>query len=113
MPKKDQLILISIREAINKILSFSDSFSEADQFYYDEKSFDAAMMNFIIIGEMVQRLSDDFKSIHAEIKWPKIWKFRNIIAHDYFGIDAEEVWQIIQKHIPELKAEIEKILKNI
>ncbi|MCK4677907.1 MAG: hypothetical protein KAT48_07230 [Bacteroidales bacterium] len=68
MLKKDQLILISVREAINKILNFSDPFSEADQFYYDEKSFDAVMMNFIIIGEMVQRLSDDFKSKHSEIK---------------------------------------------
>ncbi|MCK4677906.1 MAG: DUF86 domain-containing protein [Bacteroidales bacterium] len=42
-----------------------------------------------------------------------MWKFRNIIAHDYFGIDAEEVWQIIQKHIPELKVDIEKFLTNI
>ena len=113
MLKKDQLVLISIREAIDKILKFSDPFSNADQFYYDEKSFDAVMMNFIIIGEMVQRLSNEFKAKYSEIEWPKIWKFRNIIAHDYFGIDAEEVWQIIKKHIPELKSEVEKILTNI
>jgi uncharacterized protein with HEPN domain len=112
MPTRDRLILISISDAVNKILIYSNPYKDADHFYNDEKSFDAVMMNFIIIGEMVQRLSDEFKSMHREIEWPKIWKFRNIIAHDYFGIDAEEVWQIIQSHIPELKGDIENILAS-
>lgn len=60
-------------------------------FMYNERDFDASMMNFIIIGEMVSRLSDKFIEENSQIDWFKIRGFRNIVAHDYFGIDAEEV----------------------
>ena len=69
------------------------------------------MMNFVVIGEMVDKLSDDFKKDNYQIEWIKIKGFRNIVAHDYFGIDAEEVWQIIKNMIPKLKADIQKLLQ--
>jgi len=52
-------------------------------------------MNFIIIGEMVTKVSEEFKNTYIKIDWKRIKDFRNFVAHDYFGIDAEEVWQII------------------
>ena len=67
------------------------------------------MMNFVVIGEMIEKLSEDFKDNHPTIEWQKIKGFRNIVAHDYFGIDAEEVWQIIKNKIPELKEDISRI----
>ena len=78
----------------------------------DYRNFDATMMNFVVIGEMVDKLSEDFKNHHPEIEWQKIKGFRNIVAHDYFGIDAEEVWQIIINKIPKLKTDIQSIIKN-
>ncbi len=57
-------------------------------------------MNFVIIGESVLRLDSDFIENNAQIEWYKIREFRNLIAHDYFGIDVEEVWDIIQSKIP-------------
>lgn len=54
------------------------------------------MMNFVVIGEMVDKISDEFKKSLSNIEWIKIKGFRNIVAHDYFGIDAEEVLQIIK-----------------
>ena len=59
---------------------------------------------------MVDKISDNFKKQHPEINWIKIKGFRNIVAHDYFGIDAEEVWQIIRNKIPELRQDIKKLL---
>lgn len=47
----------------------------------------------------------------SEKDWAKIKTFRNIIAHNYFGVDAEEVWQIIQLQLPEFKKQVSKILK--
>ncbi len=70
------------------------------------------MMNFVVIGEMINKLSDEFKNTHPEIEWIKIKGFRNVVAHDYFGIDAEEVWQIIIYKIPSLKADIQ-LLNNL
>ena len=68
------------------------------------------MMNFVVIGEMVDKLSNEFKKKHHEIEWTNIKGFRNIVAHDYFGIDAEEVWQIIKNKIPALKTDIKSLL---
>lgn len=68
------------------------------------------MMNFVIIGEMVAKLSESFKEQYSEIEWYKIKGLRNIAAHDYFGIDAEEVWQIIQNNLPPRKRFIQKLI---
>ena len=69
-------------------------------------------MNFIIIGEAVARLPEELKAREAHIPWPKIKGLRNIVAHDYFGVDAEEVWQIIKDYLPELQKEIQLLLKR-
>ena len=64
-------------------------------------------MNFIVIGEMADKLSDDFKlKTQENVDWLKIKSFRNIIAHNYFGVDAEEVWQIVHDYLPGLKSHV-------
>ena len=71
------------------------------------------MMNFIVIGEMADKLSDEFiDSTEGQIEWFKIRGLRNIIAHNYFGIDAEEIWQIIQDSLLLLDAILVKIIKE-
>lgn len=67
-------------------------------------------MNFVVIGEMVNKLSERFRKDYSSINWSKVKDFRNIIAHNYFGIDAEEVWQIIKNDLPKLKDDINRIL---
>jgi len=113
MFEKEKYNLIAILEAINKIQNYSSSFSDADEFFANEKDFDAVLMNFIIIGEMVVRMSNEFINKYNKIDWSKIKGFRNLVAHNYFGIDAEEVWQIIKDKIPALKEEIEKIITSL
>ncbi len=99
-------------DSIQKIQLYSSKFDNADEFFEDTLSFDATMMNFIIIGEMVEKLSDDLVSkTNQDINWLKVKSFRNIIAHNYFGIDAEEVWQIINGSLISLKIELEKLIQ--
>ena len=112
MLTKDRDCLINIIEAIEKINNYTDSFGSAESFYNDSKSFDAVLMNFVVIGEMVSKLSNKFISEHSEIEWWKIKGLRNIVAHDYFGVDAEEVWQIIHKHLYILEKYIRKIINQ-
>ena len=109
MLTKDQHCIESILEAIDKILEYTSGFDNADEFNEDYRNFDATMMNFVVIGEMIEKISEDFKNTNPAIEWQKIKGFRNIVAHDYFGIDAEEVWQIIKNKIPKLKEDILKI----
>ncbi len=110
MSEKDKANLLNILDSCNKVASFAAGLSNADDFYEDLKSFDAVLMNFIIIGEAVGRLSFDFKHENSHVPWIQIKQFRNIVAHDYFGVDAEEVWQIVQNHIPKLKTDVINIL---
>lgn len=110
MQTKDQLCLESILESTDRIIEYTSGFDSADDFNNDYRNFDATMMNFVVIGEMVVKLSDDFKRDHTNIEWIRVKGFRNIVAHDYFGIDAEEVWQIIKDKIPSLKSEIQRLI---
>lgn len=113
MPSMSHNILFNLSaliEAIEKIKLYSHEFDNADAFYHDQKSFDASMMQFVVIGEIISRLDENFKESHTEIPWQKIKDFRNIIAHDYFGIDADEIWDIINNKLLPLKSEILKLL---
>lgn len=110
MLTKDRHCLESIIEAIDKIIEYTSDIKSVDDFNNDNMAFDATMMNFVVIGEMVEKISEYLKRDHPELEWTKIKGFRNIIAHDYFGIDAEEVWQIIKNKIPKLKTDIQGLL---
>ncbi|MCG3166171.1 MAG: hypothetical protein POELPBGB_01947 [Bacteroidia bacterium] len=111
-PENNKLALLSMLEAIQKIEKFSSDLETWQDLKNDLESFDACLLNFVIIGEMVLRLEPDFMSSHPEIEWHKIRGFRNLVAHDYFGIDPEEVWGIIENKIPQLKTFITKFIEQ-
>jgi len=104
--------LLAILDAIEKIERYSKPFANDDDFYHDELSFDATMMQFIVIGEMVAKISDTYKEDHTGIPWKEVKNFRNIVAHDYFGIDPTEIWSIIVTHIPKLKTQITLLIET-
>ena len=56
-------------------------------------------MNFIIIGEAVSRIDIEILDLYDDVEWSKIKGFRNLVAHNYFGVDADEVWQIIKNEL--------------
>jgi len=96
MHDQDTALLELILQSIVRIFEYSKQIESAEEFIKDYKSYDAAMMNFITLGESVGKLSELFKEENKHIEWSKIYAFRNIIAHDYFGIDEYEVWKIIK-----------------
>jgi len=110
---KQRAILSNILISINNIEEFTQAFSNASEFNDNIALFDATIMNFIIIGEMTSKLGDDIKDKYTYIDWSKIIAFRNILAHNYFGIDEEEVWQIIKEDLPVLKNNVHLILNEI
>ncbi len=109
MLKKDSMLVYNILEATGKIIRFSSGFKDYREMQDDSVSFDAILMNFIIVGEMANKLSDEFKNSVPSIEWRKIIAFRNIIAHEYFGVDPEEVWEIIHSKVPHLIDELKKV----
>ena len=75
----------------------------------DRKTADAVVRNLEILGEAANRLPGDFKQRYADIPWPKIVGLRHRIVHDYFDIDLEIVWQIIQQELTPFKAQLDQL----
>jgi uncharacterized protein with HEPN domain len=96
-----ELLIDDIIESCYKIRDYTKDIS-FDVFVSDQKTIDAVVRNFEIIGEAANRLPDEYKNIHTEIDWFRIRGFRNRIVHDYFGIDYSIVWQIKETYLPQL-----------
>jgi len=102
------LLLDDICEAIDRIEQYISGMS-FDVFSKDRKSVDAVVRNLEIIGEASNRLPADFKDSHSQIEWHKVVGLRHRIVHEYFGIDLQIVWQILQKDLPSLRQAISQI----
>jgi len=97
-------------ESATKILDYTSGLS-FQQFEIDNKTIDAVIRNFEIIGEASNRIDGDFKVHNSQIEWAKMRGFRNRIVHDYFGIDLEIVWSIVQDDIEELIYQLKELHK--
>ena len=78
---------------------------------HDDRTYDAILRNLEIIGEATKHISEESKSHYPRVKWRKIGDFRNIVAHNYFGVSDEIVWDVIENEIPPLLEQI-KIMLN-
>ncbi len=109
MSKRSDLLLVEdIVEAIEKIERYVLNM-EWDTFQADERTCDAVVRNLEIIGEASNRLSPEFRQRNTSIDWFKIVGLRHRIVHGYFGVDLAIIWQIIQRDLPDLKSELQKI----
>jgi uncharacterized protein with HEPN domain len=93
------LLLEDMLESASKILSYTAGL-DYEQFISDNKTIDATVRNFEIIGEAANRIPDDYKLLHPEIEWRRIIGLRNRIIHEYFGIDYQILWDIKEQFIP-------------
>ena len=71
---------------------------------------DAVLRNLQTMTESTQRLSDTLTATHPDVEWRRIIAFRNVLVHDYLGIDLERVWEIIQRDVPTFKGDISAML---
>lgn len=110
MHNKDYYILLSMLEPISKIEKYTSGYNSADELYENDRDFDAAMMNFIVLGETTGKLSDEFRRKNSQINWNKIYGLRNIIAHHYFGINVDIIWQILKTDLPAFKNQIQNLI---
>lgn len=113
MSSKDRANLLAILDAIDRINEYTKAVDSPQEFYKSSVVFDATLMNFINIGEMADRLSKPLRDRHVDVDWQKVKDFRNLVAHDYLGVDAEEVWQIIKNDLPILRSSVNNILAEL
>jgi uncharacterized protein with HEPN domain len=110
--KGDIARLQHIQEAIAEIENYKRNRNFID-FTSNSMFRFACIKQLEIIGEASNHISDETQQEFSEIQWAQIVGMRNIFIHEYFGVDINIVWEIIEFDIPELKTKITEILKNM
>lgn len=108
--RSDRERLLDILDAITKIEKYSAR--GRDEFERNELIQTWVVHQLQIIGEAASKISEAMQSAHSEILWANIVAMRNIIVHEYFGIDQDEVWSTIEHDVPDLKRRVQHILSK-
>lgn len=109
--RKPDLYIADILKSVNKIEEYTKRINE-EEFNKNTLIQDAILRRLEIIGEAVKNLPQEFKEQYTDIPWDRIAGMRNIVAHEYFGVNLKRVWKTLKDDIPELKNKIQKITKN-
>jgi uncharacterized protein with HEPN domain len=109
--KEAVIYLEHILEAIDRITKYTDAGREA--FYKDTKTQDATFRNFQTIGDAARTLSEFFPNLMTDIVWGDVIGFRNVIVHDYLGLDLPTVWSIIVEELQPLRAKVQATIDSL
>jgi uncharacterized protein with HEPN domain len=99
-------------DAARKIQLYIEGLSFAD-FTNDDKTFDAVIRQLTVIGEAASHVPDEIASREPNIPWSVIRGMRNIVVHEYFGVDAGIIWKTVVRNIPELRSQVEKLQQKL
>ncbi len=99
----DEARLDLIREAIANIESFLDGTTNCEAFVANKLLCHAVIYNLQCIGECAYKLSRDYVVEHSEMDWEAIEGLRHVLVHDYYTVNMNKVWAILEKDVPELK----------
>ena len=84
-----------------------------DRFINDELVGTYILHHLQILGEAGTKLTPELRGRHQEVPWPRVLGMRHVIVHDYFRVDYDIVWDVVQKELPILKAQLQSILKSL
>lgn len=108
--KDDDVYLGHIKECIWRI---EENVSLGKERFMESHTLqDAVLRNLQTMSEATQRLSEVLKTTHPETDWTRIASFRNVLVHNYLGIDLEIIWNVVQRDVPQLKITLEAILRK-
>jgi len=112
MSRRDNhLLILDMLDAAIKIRKYTSNM-KYEEFLESDIVIDAVSRNFEIIGEAASRIDEKFKINYNQIEWLRITGFRNRIIHEYFGIDYEIMWAIVEDKIDELIEKLEEVLRT-
>ena len=95
-------------QACEDILSFTEGMSYSD-FASDKKTINAVVRSLEVIGEATKKLPMSLRGKYPDVPWKHMAGMRDKLIHEYFGIDKQMIWQVVQKHIPKILPSIKEI----
>ena len=107
--RSDKQLLLDMKEATWRVLNYTGGMEER-LFLELPQTIDAVVRNIQIIGEAASRISKEFKDAHPEIEWPGIIGMRHRLVHDYFEVEENVIWRVIETKLPEFHKQLVKIL---
>lgn len=109
MPRDPLVFLDDILDACRKIESYAAGF-DVHQFRSDEKTIDAVVRNLEVIGEATKKLPVAIRTAIPGVDWQRIAGLRDILIHEYFGIDLDIIWDVVANRVPQLRGAIQQFL---
>ncbi len=110
-PREDREYLQDILDRIQRIETFVETGYE--EFLKSYLIQDAVERNFEVIGEAIKYLSPELRNQYPEVSWKKIAGFRDVIIHNYMGLELDEIWATVDRSLPQLKIQITQILQDL
>jgi uncharacterized protein with HEPN domain len=110
--RKPNLYLEDIQQACEDILNFTKSMDSANELQNDRRTFLAVIHCLEIIGEAARQMPKGFRERHQKFPWRETASLRNVIAHEYFGLDIDIIWDVVQTRIPVLTEQIRQITEE-
>ncbi len=109
MPRSTRLFLEDMRGAAQKVQRYTQGY-DFERFRGDEQVIDATLHNLQIMGEAAKNIPAEVREQHPAIPWRSLARFRDVLAHHYFGIRLETVWDVVENEIPVLLPELQSAL---
>lgn len=110
-PESDRVLPAHVRQCIERIRDYTKG--QRATFYDSHLVQDAVVHNLQTLAESTQRLSGSLKATEPAVPWSAISGFRNVLAHNYLGIDLTAVWSVVEKDLPELELAIERMAQAL